>query len=716
MNRRTAFILLPIFALVLMASECQASSEASVLFEKAKFTMVTKGDLHGAIELFNEIIAKYPGEREYAAKSQLYIGLCYEKQGKQQAQKAYQRVIQEYADQREVAAQARTRLAALERPVSAPEPKGMLVRKVLTDPNFGVEGLGEISPDGRFFSYVDWDTGDLAVYEQATGKKRRLTDKGPWEESTEFALFSRWSPDSKQIVYNWYNEHEFYDMRVIGLDGSKPRILYTCAEEAGYVQPFDWFPDGRQILALFGKKDSTVQFVSVSAADNSRRVIKVLSALVPGESWPKNLSLSPDGRYIVYDFPQKEGSQERDIFILAVDGSREIPLVEHPAHDFPLGWAPDGKRILFASNRTGTLGFWLIRVAEGKPQGAPELVMQNIGDIRPMGFTRKGSFYYGISQERSDIYIAELDPETGEILVPAKKAIKLYEGSNLAPDYSPDGKYLAYISKRAALALFSPRMRPDVGDVLCIRSLETGKDREFFPEGLKNFGYPRWSPDSRSVFVVNRVAHTDSMGIYRIDAQTGGIAPVVISEKGGLRWHECSLDGNAIFLVRWDRTKKLSYIVARDIETGMETEIYRAPFSERFYVFSSPDGRRLSLISWSPKAPSILKVLPADGGEPRELYKWELNDRVPPYHTWSADGRYILFSKLRPEQDDLKEQGMKSDLWRIPADGGNPQKLDLNMSVFFSLSIHPDGRHIAFTSPGYTIKEPEIWVMENFLP
>lgn len=713
MNHRTAFILLPIFALVLMTSECQASSEASVLFEKAKFTMVTKGDLHGAIELFNEIIAEYPGEREYAAKSQLYIGLCYDKQGKEQARRAYQKVIREYADQRDVAAQARTRLAALERPVSAPEPKGMVVRSVLVDPNVG--GLGEISPDGRFISFVDWDTGDLAIQEIATGKKRRLTNKGSWDESNEFAEFSRWSPDGKQIVYNWFNEQEFYDLRVIGLDGSKPRILYSNAEEVRYVQPCDWFPDGRQILAFFGKKDSTLQFVSVSAADRSRRVITVLghpfSRTIWGfRSWPENMSLSPDGRYIVYDFP-REDSKEHDIFLLAADGSREIPLVEHPAHDFPLGWAPDGKRILFASDRTGTLGFWLIRVAEGKPQGAPELVMQNMGDIWPMGFTRKGSFYYGISEAGKDIYIAELDPQTGEVLVPPEKAIKRFEGSNQTPDYSPDGKYLAYTSRRGARSSF---MRNDVGDVLCVRSLETGKDREIFPEGLKSFGHSRWSPDSRSVFVVSWIAHNDSMGIYRIDAQTGGVARVVTSETGGFNWHECSHDGKAIFLVRRDRTKDLRQIVALDLETGMETEIYRAPFSEHFRIFSSPDGRRLSLISRTGGGGRrILKVLPADGGEPVELYRWEEDDVVALHHTWSADGRYIFFSKRSGEKT---EEEWKWSLWRIPADGGNPQKLDLNVYSNLVFSIHPDGRQIAFTLPGAARKVPEIWVMENFLP
>ena len=46
-----------------------------MLFEKAKYTMETKGDLMGAIKLFNHIIGKYTKEREYAAKAQLRIGI-----------------------------------------------------------------------------------------------------------------------------------------------------------------------------------------------------------------------------------------------------------------------------------------------------------------------------------------------------------------------------------------------------------------------------------------------------------------------------------------------------------------------------------------------------------------------------------------------------------------------------------------------------------------
>ncbi len=415
-----------------------AQQSAEQLYQSGLYQEEIEGDLEAAIKIYETIISNYPDNRPVAAKTYLHIGLCYEKLGKQEAKTAYRHVIQKYSDQEDLATEAKARLAALEQPVDPTVTKGMMTRRVWFGPD--VDFLGEPSPDGRYLSYVDWDTGDLAIYELATGKKRRLTNKGSWDESDEFAEFSRWSPDGKQIVYDWYNENDFIDLCIIGLDGSKPRILYSN-EEVVWAQTYDWSPDGKQILAVFQRKDDINQIVLVSTADGSVRVLKTL------DRWPGNMSFSPDGRYIAYDFPQKESSPESDIFLLAANGSREIPLIEHPAHDILLGWAPEGKHILFASDRTGTLDSWVIQVDEGKYVGAPEMVKPNMGKIWPLGFTRKGSFYYGISQEGNDVYIAELDPETGKILVPPKKAIKRFEGFNMNPYYSPDGKYLAYISR-----------------------------------------------------------------------------------------------------------------------------------------------------------------------------------------------------------------------------------------------------------------------------
>ena len=674
-------------------------------FQEAIHLMETKGDYPAAIRLFQEI-AKGP-DRNLAARSLLYVGICYEKLGKDEAKKAYQRVIQEFGDQQEVVAEARTRLSKLEQPAGAIEPKGIIVRQVWAGPD--VDFYGAPSRDGRYLSYVDWDTGDLAIYEIATGKKRRLTNKGSWDESVEFAEFSRWSPDGKQIVYDWCNENYSIDLCIIGLDGSKPRILYSN-EEVVWAQTYDWSPDGKQILACFCRKGVPDQIVLVSAADGSVRVLKVLGVLglASPMRWPRNMCFSPDGRYIVYDFSKKEDSLERDISLLSTDGGREIPLIEHPADDFVLGWAPDGESILFASDRNGTLSFWIIQVAEGKPQGNPKLVKSSMGPIEPLGFAQKGSFYYGISQKGNNIYIAELDPETGEILAPPKRAITRFEGHNQTPDYSPDGKYLAYISRRFPLTIFPGSTNG--GNVLCIKSLETGKEREILP-ALNRFGWPRWSPDGRSVLVVDWNPN-NQMGIYQIDTQTGNVTPVVPTEDRGLFAHEWSRDGKTIFYGRRDRKAKIYQILVRDLESGTEKQLYRS--DDPLNISLSPDGQWLALLIGSKKKP-CLKIMPAAGGEPRELCRFEEEEGIKlgivgAVITWTADGKYILFAMKNTKKDDPKWE-----LCRIPAEGGEPEKLGLEMSgSFFNLSVHPDGRHIAFSSLEQS--SAEIWVMENFLP
>ncbi len=72
------------------------------------------------------------------------------------------------------------------------------------------------------------------------------------------------------------------------------------------------------------------------------------------------------------------------------------------------------------------------------------------------------------------------------------------------------------------------------------------------------------------------------------------------------------------------------------------------------------------------------------------------------------DGRHLLFSKGR-------RQNM--ELWRIPVDGGEPEKLGLAMVGLglSGLSVHPDGKRIAFSAGGGAGPTVELWVIENFL-
>jgi len=667
------------------------------LFQKALAKERAEGNLEEAIVLYNKVVEEAK-DKSLAAKAQLRIGICYEKLGRKEAQKAFQKVIDNYPGQTETIKIAKEKLSILMKAQTVVEKgdKEFKIRKVWAGPD--VSSSGEPSPDGRYLSCVD-ESGDLVIREMATGKKLSLTNKGSWEESAEFASTSRWSPDGKLVVYKWFNKDNFYDLRIIGLDGSGPRVLFQNKEVE--VVPADWSPNSKYILAFFlQKKQGKLQIVLVSVADGSVRVLKTLD-----ERYPESRALfSLNGEYIAYDFRPQKDIQQRDISLLLTEGNLEIPLIKHQADERLLGWTPDGKSVLFVSNRTGTTDVWLIRVTEGKPQGTPELIKKDIGQIWPMGFINKGSFYYSIETTMVDVYIASLDMKEGKFLEQPTKAAQRFEGFNLVPDWSPDGNYLAYVSYRS--------IEGKDFCVLCLRSVKTGEIRTVSSPQLNYFRYISWAPDGRSIIAIGLDKENRS-GMYKIDVQTGDATSIVQFERGTIiKQPAWSLDGKAIFYPYTQWTKKLSLVLMRDLETGQEKELYRkiAP-PDIGSVTLSPDGKYLAFLTAEmvdKKLTDVLRVIPAAGGKPCDLIKVPLPETIGPY-AWTPTGREILFAKGL----DYRKQDKKCKLWMIPAEGGEARNLGLTIDRIFNLSIHPDGKRIAFTSGTPSV---EVWVMENFLP
>jgi Tol biopolymer transport system component len=691
--------------LLILFVDLSSQQTAEELFEKALYMEEAQGDLQKAIGLYEQILKQFPENRKIAAKAQLHIGLCYEKLGLQEAPKAFQKVLDDFPEQKETVKVAQEKLSILRKAQSviAKTEKEFNIRKVWSGPLTDV--LGAPSPDGRYLSFVDWMTGDLAIRDLSTGENRRLTNKGSWQESRELALFSKWSPDGKKIVYNWLNKEELFDLRIVGLDSPKPQILYSVKEKE-YAHPFGWSPDGKSILAACTGQKS-MQLGLISVADGSFHILLEDISNREWAGYPPVITFSPDGKYLAYDYPQDEDIQKRDIYIISVEDKIETPLISHPMNEMLLGWAPDGKWIFFASDRTGTLDAWIVRVDKGELKQSSEMIKRDLGLIQPLGFTQNGSFFYGISNRMIDIYTTSIDPDTGEILSPAKKVTQRFEGSNRSPAYSSDGKYLAYISVRGP----GPLRR----NILCIRDIQTGKERDINPE-LNSFDYPRWSPDSRyiSVEVEDKGGH---FGIYRIDVQTGAVDPIVQVDPGiRIYSHRWSKDGKTIFYTRSDPDAKglrdlmSSSIYVHDIVKGEEKVLSGSP-NDAKDIDMSPDGQWLALLNRDEKR--VLRVIPTSGGEPQAIYSFEHQGNPIISPTWIGGGKYILFYQEKPDSD---EAVTTCELVRIPAEGGEPQRLGLVMTEFRHFSVHPDGQKIVFHSMGSKMRWPEVWVMENFLP
>jgi Tol biopolymer transport system component len=677
-----------LFIVALLGAFSQTGED---LFQKALRLERNEGKLMEAIELYNKVVAE-EGNESLAAQAQLRIGLCYEKLGQKsvkQAQEAFQKVLDNFPGQTEAVKVAQEKLSNLlsVKKVARKGAEEFSIRKVMS---LGI--LGGASPDGRLLSYVDWDTGngELGVMEIATGKKQLLTHKASEDESWHFISYSIFSPDGKKLAFTRWKDDDTTDFRIINVDGSGQRILLS-GEEVYVFLPNAWTPDGKNIIGILQKNDKTNKIAYVSAVDGSFRIIREFD-----KSYPGKLSISSDGRWIAYDFPRDEKSEKRDILLLENDGSHEVPLVDHPADDRLLGWALSGEWILFSSDRSGTWDAWVIPVSDGKPKSDPILVKRDFGQVKglglePMGFTQDGSFYFGDRVWLEDIYIAEIDTEKTKILRSPKKTAQRFEGSNCDPVWSPDGQYLAYLSRREPEGLKSR--------AICIKNMNTGEEIELFPE-FKGFGRLSWFPDGKS-FLVAGTDENDQTGLFKVDARTGEIALIVTGDSG---YHapRCSPDGKKVFYEADLWKEKIFRILRYDLDTQQKKEVYKSEW-QIIRMDISPDGKQLVFYEG---LDDTIKLISVDGGKPKVLLK--LEEGGVNSVAWSADGKDIFFSKV------IKGgKTGKCELWRIPSEGGEPEKFDLAVDGLIDLNIHPEGSHMAFTI--WHVDE-EVWVMENFLP
>ncbi|MGH9392446.1 MAG: hypothetical protein ACRD1Z_22820, partial [Vicinamibacteria bacterium] len=496
---------------------------------------------------------------------------------------------------------ARRRLAELQKRVSPPPAAAKLARQIWAGSDVDTEGAP--SPDGRYLSYVDWETGNLSIYETADGRRRPLSRKKAWDESPEFALNSVVSPTGQEIAYTWLNRDLEYELRVIGIDGAGERIVHRD-KDSEYIHPHDWSRDGEHILALVYRSDRSRVVSLVSVADGSERELKRLE-----DDSPWKMSLSPDGRYVAYDVSQEEGVPERDIALLATDGSGESVLVEHPANDsFPL-WAPDGKRILFLSDRTGELGLWNAGVSEGEPKGPAEMLFQDIGRSFPIGITREGSFYYSRQTGISDVYLASLDPETGKLASGPEPLTPRFLGSKTDPHWSPDGESVSYVSERG-------RFSPYRGNrAITIRTLSSGKERTLSPD-VSYWWTPRWSEDG-SFLRIHGQDEDGGEGLYQIDLESGKTIPIYRSASGYLYMPAWSSDGKSVYFRR--NASGFHSIVALDLVSGAERELYRVSLSSNIeHLDISPDAREIAFASGEGEGRAI-RAVSTLGGEPRTI-------------------------------------------------------------------------------------------------
>ena len=724
----TAMLCAALFALFALPATAQAQS-ASDLFQRALRVERVEGDLEEAIRLYRQVVEL--DDRALAARALLRIGESYDLMGREGAEQAYRRLVSEFADQTAEADTARSRLAAIARiasPPSTAETDRLSLRLLWPD---GPWTPGGPTRDGKELIYADVVPGrefSLAARAFATGEDRILKAEG----GDTYPIDSSVSNGGDKVAFQWIPGPWQPQLRVIGVDGTGERILIENGTvEIDYLTPLEWTPDDREILVDVVWMDGHRSIGLVSVADGTMRTLRSFTG--PEDGSAKHFSLSPDGRWVAYEAGTEQSMA--DIVVLATDGSASRKLISHPALDLHPIWAPDGRHLLFVSDRGGSVDLWATRVVDGNVDGDAFVVQREIGMLStPLGFTDDGSLFFVRFAGGGDIFAAELDEN--RVVGEPERVVHVYQGYNNGPAWSKDGSRMAYVSRR------SPILSGGNGANLIVRDEATGLEVEPAPDVYPHRGrsHPSVSPDGTLIAVP---AWSDEGGGWRlqlIDLTDGSVraleepgppgpcalCPVVFSSDGTAVFYSTVIPASPLESfescpLSEPRCVEYRGLIRHDLATGSHDRVFAwdlVPSTRRGSWGLSPDQTRIVTLSPDTADDATIVRIGTLGTETREeiaRFRHEGIGCTPDHDgnlpVWT-DSDQILFVCRRPVELGETRMGQmrRSELMSLPVDGGEPRSTGLVMEELRQISVRPDGR-IGFAA-GPKMKR-EIWLLSG---
>lgn len=675
---------LAVLAVVLAVSlhAAQQIDPAEIQLQAAINKATVEGDLKGAIIDLQRILNTAGVSRSVAARALLHLGECHEKLGTAEARRSYERVLKDYADQGDVVRQAKERLATLAKTGAAHTEDVLQGRRVLGP----FEHLWvAASPDGRYVAYCcgPRDPFPLVVHDTANGQDQEFAitpDTGMRGGAPAF------SPDSEAIAYVSEPEDEAPDLRVVKRTAPGNQVLFKSADVSN-IAVFGWMPDGKDLLVRLTHKDKSTELALVPAAGGSPRTVRSPS---PYTGDLERGHLSPDGKYLAYRAQAAGAGGAWTTRVSALDGSLDAVLVEHPANDWNIGWTADG-RFAFYSTERGSEGIWAVKVAGGKAQGLPERVAGKVDDsIEPVGVTREGAFFYHKDVLDFQIHLMSVTPASG-----ALRTSRVLSGA-LSPDWSPDGRFLAYSQMHTGL--------------VTIQTLATGATRTLWT-GLPGVLMAlKWYPDHTALAAqgVGPDESWASLGLRRVDLASGSLSDIVL----GRNWDEFganptfSADGKLLFYKAYDAARQVSTLTQYNLETHVKETLLERKAPQYVGAFSVlPRTGQIAAAVQELNGPSSLGLLDPSSHELRVIHRTPKGDFIPTCVSlaWMPDGKSLLFVTSR------WTKGSPWSLHRIPVSGGQPEKL-FEAELIWQVRVHPDGTQVAVETRSY---KGETLVVDN---
>lgn len=672
------------------------ASNPKLDFEKALLLEEASGKLQQAIALYKKVVSETT-DQALAARAQLHVGMCYEKLGRQEAKRAYQVVVERYPAQSEIVGQARQRLARL-----SPDQAGgnaLSIREfmrnapykagVIAAPTNDVAEFTTTS-DGQTFVYTDWNTGDLVTKNFSTGKTEGLY-KVDWSTSTEFFMAPVLSPDDRKVAYvhySWPDDKDIVRLVVDSIQGKRREILYEHPE---FGIPYDWSTDGANLLVTLVPSGGPLQLATFDVREKKMRPLATL-----GHDHPQRAQFSPDGRWVAYDCV-REG--ERRVYLLEIEGLKERVLIDSPGQDDSPLWSRDGRFLMFRSSRSGEWDLMALPIIRGQVAGEPFLIKSNVGAgsfLRSM--TSDGRLFYGEQMGGPEVVVVDR-PASSQRLGPFKVLPKIQTRVARDPYFSPDGKYLVYVTGGYPMVGTHALQLVDA-DGASIRRIS------FAPE-YRNLRRPVVSPDGRSIAVLSQDRQRQGQ-ILLVSAETGSLSKTfaigAASTMNSTRIAGWSSDSHLLYLQVKVNEPPSASLETIDVQTGDRKS---APLPSRVDgngAKVSPDGKYLVF--------AVLEKRQAGQEIGRDLVVRTLSDGTErilktnvrkggSLRIWDSDSRHIFYRTNKQLHRCSIETGVDEIFLRDTGD------------LMLLHHVSSDGRRLAFQKEG---QDSRIWVVENFLP
>jgi Tol biopolymer transport system component len=299
----------------------------------------------------------------------------------------------------------------------------------LTSPSAGSLGdfFPAFSPDQKTLAFVrsvSIATADIYLLSLAGGEPTRLT----FNNSSIRGL--SWTSDSKELVFASRRGGSTYNLwKVSTTDGTPERL--TTSDRDVYSPTISL--QRNRLSYTQSMMDGNIWRIGLLPSKGQENPMLKLISSTQEDSGPQ---YSPDGKRIVFA-SRRSGSFE--IWVCESDGSnpRQLTSIGGPLAGTPR-WSPDGRQIAFDSWIEGNADIYVISAEGGKPR---RLTYDTDEDITP-SWSRDGRWIYFGCTRSGSMQIWKVPAEGGPTIQLTKQGG--FEGFE-----SNDGKYFYYAKGRA---------------------------------------------------------------------------------------------------------------------------------------------------------------------------------------------------------------------------------------------------------------------------